>query len=92
MGEGAEWDKSRGIKPGRKFSEGTRSGGNEGRGEKLPILPFHSEPSKAKIRAKSSNDKLNGLQIQNVPGRRVVLLDRGINNSSRGAAGDRHKT
>lgn len=31
---GAERDKSPGIKPGRKFSEGTRSGENEGRGKK----------------------------------------------------------
>lgn len=53
VGDGAERDKSPGIKSGRKFSEGTRSGGSEGREEKLPILPLHSEPSKAEIRAKS---------------------------------------
>lgn len=51
--EGAERDKSPGIKLGRKFSGGTWSGESEGREEKLPILPFHSEPSKAEIRAKS---------------------------------------
>ena len=64
---GAERDKSHGIKPGRKFSEGTRSGENEGREKKLPILPFSYELSGAEIRAtleeKASTVKLNGLQI-----------------------------
>lgn len=58
--ERAERDKSPGIKPGRKFSGGTRSGGSEGREENLPILPFHSEPSKAEIRAKSFHGQTQG--------------------------------
>lgn len=61
-------------------------------GEKSsPFSLFTPSHPKLRLELKASTDKLNGLQIQNVPGRRVVLLDQGINNSSKGAAGDRHK-
>lgn len=92
---GAEWDKSPRIKPGRKFSEGTRSGENEGRGRKLPILPFRQVMSGAEIRAtleeKASTAKLNGLPNRNVSGHHVVLLDPLINNASKDAVGDSYK-
>lgn len=39
-GAGTEQDKSPRVKPGREFSEGTRSGENGGREKKLPVLPF----------------------------------------------------
>lgn len=92
---GAERDKSPRIKPGRKFSEGTRSGENEGRESKLPNLPFSYEPSRAEITAtleeKASTAKLNGLQIRDVPGHRVALLDLVINDMSKDAVGDSYK-
>lgn len=91
VGEGAERDKSPGIKPGRKFSEGTRRGGSEGREENCPSSLFILSHPELRLELKASTDKLNGLQIQNVPGHPVVLLDLGMNASSKGAAGDSTK-
>lgn len=87
VGEGAEGDKSPGIKPGRKFSEGTRSSGKKS----SPSSLFFLSHPELRLELKASTDKRNGLQIQNVPGHPVVLLDLGINNSSKGAAGDSTK-
>lgn len=62
-GEGAERDKSPGIKPGRKFTGGTRSGGSEGREENSPFSLFIPSHPKLRLELKASTGKLSGLQI-----------------------------